>query len=233
MPTSFFDWSRFAPRLDIDLTGQQIQTMGDNVLWRKSTVCPNRMLVKQNHDLNCKLCDGRGFLFDAGTEIKAGFTSISVKQMWQTWGRFDVGTVMVTTPNANKLSWWDKLEHLDATIRYSEIIQRPTYGLEDKLKYVAIDVARLVDSLGKDYECGVDFTIPNGKVLWAAGLAPANESFYSISYTCHPHYIVLELPHQIRQKQATTGGRAVEAQDFPVMAVAKLEFLIEDESKTT
>lgn len=227
MPLATKNWSRFEALLDNNLTIHQIEQEGAPALWRKGVVCPNRIVGKNNHDLNCALCDGTGFLYDAGTEIKALTTSIGVKQMWEAFGRYDVGTSIISVNPANQISWWDMVEFPEATIRYSEVIKRDLVTGIDKLKYTPVAPVRFVDSLGTDYVIDTDFTFVNNTVQWITDPSP----YVSASYTCHPRYILLELVHHYRRSTVNHAGLKFQA-DFPLQAVAKLDFLIGDESKT-
>lgn len=231
MPLKGFDWGNLEANLDVRLTTQQIRSMGYNALWRKGMICPSRIVGKQNHDINCTLCDGIGFLYDREpTNAKVLVTSISVKQMYQTFGRFDAGMAMITTEPANKLSWWDSIEFTQSTARYTEAVQRAKVGVIDRLKYKVIDTVRLVDAKGRDYVKGTDYDITaEGRISWrASGQKPAPEAFYSIAYLVRPTYIVLDLIHVIRDSPSVRvpGSRGLSAAEFPVMGVGKLNFLL-------
>lgn len=208
--------------------------MGYDAVWKKGTICPNRMLKKEDHDINCKVCDGTGFLYESeGADIKAVITSIGLKQMWQTFGRFDVGMGIITVEPIHKISWWDLVEFPKSVIRYSQILQRGSDGkLIDKAKYPVVEMVRAVDPLGVDYTCGHDFDLTDeGKIDWnvVGGRKPKPSAFYSVSYLCHPRYIVLELVHQIRESQTRQSGPIVRT-EFPLQAIGKLDFLVGDES---
>jgi len=225
--------------MDAELSIAQIKGDGYEVIWKKSVPCPNRMLNKDDHDLNCTLCDGTGFLFDSGKVIKALMTSISLKQTFASFGRFDIGMAIITVEPEHKFSWWDSIELRknkcgdDVTIRYSEVLQRGKNTLVDKTKYQGVSAVRLVDASGVDYTADVDFKFTtDSKISWDVlnGSHPATGVFYSLSYLCHPRYVILDLAHQFRNarsRSADTKGLI----EFPVQGIGKLDFLIGDESK--
>lgn len=234
MPLVTKNWDNFQAVLDQSLSIQQVKSMGYDSIWKKGVICPNRLIKKEEHDLNCKVCDGTGFLYDnSGEMIKALVTSIGLKQMWQTFGRFDVGMGIITVSPEHRLSWWDMIEFPTSTIRYSQIMQRGSDGLfVDKAKYGVVEMVRAVDPLGVDFVCGHDFEITiDGKLDWnvQGGRKPSAGSFYSVSYLCHPRYIVVELVHQIRKSPSKQGG-VLQSTEFPIQAIGKLDFLIGDES---
>ena len=243
MPLANFDWSAFGPQLDPTLTLQQIKSMRYNTFWQKAMVCPNRIGEKLNHDLNCTVCDGTGHLYDDGEEAKMLVTSVSMRQMYATQGRIDLGMAMITTLPETQLSWWDKVTFTETTIRYTEVVQHVAgNGLSDKLKYAVVDdpdkrgVLRLVDQTGLAYTIDTDFSIDTlGRIQWTTD--PGN-IYYSVLYLRRPVYIILDVNHHARTLPAF-GARGINTRgpertiDFPVMGIGKLDFLMGDESKTT
>jgi hypothetical protein len=77
---------------------------------------------------------------------------------------------------------------------------------------------------------GVDFTITaDGKIDWAlgvaAGTAPAENSFFSISYYANPRYVVVDIPHAFRDTWIGTNVATPYFAPLPVNCMAQLEFL--------
>jgi hypothetical protein len=244
MPLAKTDWSAFGPQLDPTLALQQVNSQRYNSTWYQATVCPNRMVEKADHNLNCTVCNGLGHLYDAGTTIKMLVTSVSIRQMWATQGRVDLGMAMITTPPETTLSWWDKVTFNEATIRYTEVVQhQPINGLTDKLKYGIVDstnlnkrgVLRLVRQDGVDLTLDTDFSVVNGCIVWATD---PGSIFYSVLYFARPSYIIIDVNHQFRALPAF-GKRGINVRgpertvEFPVMALGKLDFLVGDESKVS
>lgn len=242
MPLAQRDWTAFGPQLDPTITIQQIKSMRYNSTWQRAMVCPNRIVEKNNHNINCKVCDGTGFLYDAGVAAKILVTSVSVRQMWQTQGRIDLGMAMITTMPETRMSWWDKFTFNESVIRYTEAVKHVAgTGTTDKLKYAIIDAAtdpgvlRLVDQTGHEYVYGTDFVVTDGKIVWAV---EPGDLFYSVMYLRRPSYIVIDVNHHFRTLPAFgaagLGGQALGPErtiEFPVMGVGKLDFLVGDESK--
>ena len=234
-----FDWSQFAPQVDPNLSAQQITTMGYNTLWERGMFCPNRITSKNNHNLNCTLCD-LGYIYDSGEAQKAVVTSISLRQQYESAGRFDAGMSMITMLPGVKLSWWDRLTLTESILRYTEPFTPPTPpSLVTHLRYAVVDsdafrgVVRLMGQSGTDYILDTDYSIQSdGSLLW---VATPTEAFYSVSYFIRPRYVILDMNH-VARSLPSFGPGAIQpsgvqtTQEFPVMAVGKLDFLIGDES---
>lgn len=228
------DWSGFGPQLDPNLVNQQFETMRYNVIWRKGMVCPRRMLDKDNHDLNCTVCDKTGYLYDTGVERKMLITSVSLRQMYQLSGRFDAGMAMISAAPTDRMSWWDKITLTETLVRYSESFEHKNAGTIDKLKYPIQDgavergVIRLVDQEGVEYALDTDYTIADGKIQWA--VAPTTGKFFSVAYLIRPTYIILDVTHHARTLPTGRGMGAEKTVQFPVQGVGKLDFLVTDEN---
>jgi hypothetical protein len=245
VPLASNDWQAFGAQLDPKLILQQVETMGYNVLWRRALVCPNRMVERTHHDLNCTVCDGTGFLYDEGTEQKMLVSSVSLRQAYQSQGRIDLGTAMLTAKPEVALSWWDKVTLRETTISFTEVVQH-TPGAPDKLKYRIIDteekrgVWRLVRNDGTPYTLDTDFSVDaDGRLIWT--IEPG-ACFFSIGYFIRPTYIVLDVNHHARTlpsfgprgiaQNVNPSGMSQRTIEFPVMALGKFDFLVgTEESK--
>lgn len=241
MPLDGFDWQKFGPTLDPTLTLQQVRSMRTNALWQRALVCPNRIVETNNHNINCTLCDGGGYLYDAGQPAKMLVTGVSVRQMWATQGRVDLGMAMLTTEPETQMSWWDKVTFLETTIRYTECIKHETKdGLTDKLKYAVVDapelrgVVRCTSSTGTEFTIDTNFTISaDGRLVWSTD---PGDIFYSVMYLRRPAYIILDLNHHFRSLPAF-GQNGINSKgpaktvEFPVQGLGKLDFLVGDESR--
>lgn len=242
MPLASTDWSAFGPQLDPTLTLRQIESMRYNSTWQKALVCPNAIVDKNSHDLNCTVCDGTGFLYDTGVEAKMLVTSVSVRQLWATQGRVDLGMAMITTLPETPMSWWDKVTFNETTIRFTERLKHsPNNGVVDKLKYPIVDteeqrgVLRMVRDDGTDLVLDTDFSITtDGKVQWAVD---PGDVFFSVMYFRRPSYIIIDVNHHFRTLPAFgprgIGKPGVERTiAFPIMGLGKLDFLLgTDESR--
>lgn len=231
MPLKQFDWSSFNPQLDAGLTAQQIRSMRYNCTWRRGMECPNRIGSDENHNVNCEVCDGTGFLYDDdGVPEKMLVTSISLRQQYQSFGRFDAGMGMITALPGTRLSWWDKVTFNESKIRFTEAFAPPKAGLTQKLKYLIVDetaergVLRLVSATKVKQRLGIDYSIVNGAIQWTS---KPSEKFFSVMYLIRPTYILLDISHHIRQlPTGKTFGKREQTTEFPILAAGKLDFLV-------
>ncbi len=88
---------------------------------------------------------------------------------------------------------------------------------------------------GNELVVGVDFAVTSdGKVDWAlgiaAGTAPTEGEYYSMTYFAHPRYIVANHPHVIRDTRTKKKSPTESLTHLPVKADCLLEFLRDRDS---
>lgn len=117
----------------------------------------------------------------------------------------------------------------------------PTWHLQvanqtrrDRLYYPAVDVEKLVDMRGEEYEQGVDFCIEDGQVVWNSNRWPGYQidvgrgAVYSIRYTYRPHWYCVRMLHEIRIAQVESlNGRII--QRLPQQALLAREHVFTNE----
>jgi hypothetical protein len=111
-------------------------------------------------------------------------------------------------------------------------------GPTDKLMYPLVMVEELVDSRGKWYQEGEDFTCEAGLLKWVPGHAPGTPRaeagtgvICSIRYRYRPYWYVKDLPHEIRVTQLEdpiTGVRHTVR--MPQQALLQREYVFENQS---
>lgn len=218
---------------DRDAFTAALANKGYAVTWEKAAYCPNRGAIsRREHKINCTLCDGSGFVYFDATDTRMLMTSMNLNQSFNAFGRWDSGTQMVTALPEMRLHPYDKLTLLNGVVRFQELLRRQPGTLRDRPKYTPLCIEYLswVDRDGAlaTFEEDVDFTIDSsGFLVWSTQVRrPDDNQLYSIAYTYRPQYVVVELMHQHRD--STIDGVHYE---FPVQAMAKLEYLVRDESK--
>jgi hypothetical protein len=209
-----------------------LRSKGYSVNWQQATFCPNRPrggLAPKDHSIDCKVCDGSGFLHFDECTTQMLMTGMSLNQNYFAYGRFDVGQVMVTALPTVRLHEWDRLVLNNGVARFHEIVLRQPETNADRLKYniLAVQHVAWMDRSGvlRRFHQDRDFLLRENRLVWTAAFLPDPLDYYTVAYTYRPRYVVMDLVHQHRESPVNGVH-----QEFPVQAVAKLEHLIRDES---
>lgn len=206
---------------------------GYNVCWEKAQYCP---FIKgpspRDHDINCKVCMN-GFIYFDPKPTQMLVMSATISQQYFAYGRFDTGKVNITAYPEFRVSFWDRITLCDSRVRFTELVVRQRSSLLDKLKFIPLCVERLVwadvftDATLKVATQGTDFTIATGgEIQWLTTNRPSADTVYSIVYHYRPQYVVLDLPHMLRDQKTPT-----KQSEFPISAVAQLAGFIREEGR--
>lgn len=227
-------WDAQVVDFDRDAFAKFIAAKGYEVVWEKAVMCPNvggGTLAPRDHDIACPFCDGFGFIYVDPCETKMLVSGVRLDQAYYAYGRWDHGVSMVTALPDYTISYNDRLTLKNGRVRMTERLLRSNGTDSDRLKYtpLTVDYVAWVDR-SKQLQravCGVAFEAENGYLVWYDGVPqPDATTYYSVAYTFRPRYVVQNLTHHHRV--STVAG---EHYDFPVQAIAKLDFLVRDESK--
>jgi len=220
---------------DRDAFTRFILDKGYSVTWEKAVLCPNvpaGTLAPRDHAMNCQICDnGLGFVYVDPIPTNMLMQGMKLNQSFFAHGRWDMGNMMVTALPEFQINYWDRLTLCNGVSRFTERLVRQLNETSDKLKYAPLCIEYLawVDRTGAlvTFTADTDFTISadGSSIEWTSNQPDAG-SFYSVAYKFRPRYVVLDLIHHHRD--STIKGTHYE---FPVQAVAKLDFLIRDQSK--
>jgi hypothetical protein len=216
-------------RVEFDLDGfeQQLDEHGYFVRWSKAMMCPNRDPDQEDHHvINCTLCDTNGFIYFDPKDVIVLVTSYGMKQLFMPESRYEPGTAYFTALPEHKLSFWDKIELLDASTRFSEVKRVVPVGLNYRFRYPVLSIEHLANDNGKPFSITSAIIQSDGSVTFSE--KPPG-SFFAISYFYHPTYIMIDMLHSVRDSRITVRSKDVEA-DFPTQAVGRLEFLVKDEA---
>lgn len=239
-PSAAGQWD---PRLDTqsvdfnrDAFTHFIVDKGYEVLWEKAVLCPNVPpggLAPRDHALNCNICDlGLGFVYVDPICTRMLMQGFKLTQSFYAYGRWDTGNMMVTAEPEYNIHYWDRLTIQNGVSRFNERLVRQPDTTSDKLKYGALCVEYLawVNRSGvlTPFTVDTDFIVSadGSSIEWLSSNQPDAGSVYSVAYKFRPRYVVLDLVHHHRD--STIKGQHYQ---FPVQAVAKMDYLIRDESK--
>lgn len=208
-----------------------IQKNGLAVTWEKALFCPFRTNepTPNTHDINCKTCNGDGYIYVQPVETKMLVSGATIEQVFYIQGRFDGGIAQISAMPGDLIGYWDRVTVNQSTIRYTQPVERLAKTTTDPLRYTALDVLH-VQYQDRVFTKDRDFRVKDNQIVWTSNKSarPPDGEFYTTLYTRRPVYIILNLQHQHREVPDTIAGTT---QQMPLQATAKLDFLVRDETR--
>src|SRR5690606_8578312 len=126
-----------------------IEQKGVNVKVYRTSYCPNVKSVDgAEHEIDCNLCNGSGFIDRNPVCVKAFFQNQELERMLDQSGQHDGNSVLVTFPIGVELQYFTLVELLDFTDIYFQRVMRKEGSDTDVLKYKACRVNMLIDKNG-------------------------------------------------------------------------------------
>lgn len=227
-------WQDNTVDFDRDAFTRFIADKGYDTIWEKAVLCPNvpgTGLSPRDHAIGCPICDERGFIYIDPVPTKMLMQGIRLSQSYYAYGRWDVGNMLVTAEPELTLDYNDRLTLLNGVGRFTQRMVRQLGAPADKLKYAPLcfHYVGWVDRSGAlaRFAQDVDFRVSEdgSSIEWSGASQPDAGSTYTVAYDYRPRYVALELVHHHRD--STVAGQHYQ---FPVQVVAKLDFLIRNES---
>lgn len=228
-------WQDNVVDFDRDAFTRFIEDKGYAVSWEKAVLCPNvpgTGLSPRDHAIGCPICDERGFIYVDPTPTKMLMQGIRLNQSFFAYGRWDVGNMLVTAEPEFTVDYFDRLTLGNGVGRFTQRLVRQPGLVADKLKYAPLcfHFVGWVDRAGAlvQFSQDADFRVSadGASIEWPDANQPDAGSFYSVCYDYRPRYVVLDLVHHHRD--STVEGQHYQ---FPVQAVAKLDFMIRNEGE--
>jgi len=216
--------------LNIEEIDNLVEDQGVYLLVTPSIQCPNRSdITSNNHVLDCPLCNGNQSLDITAQAFNAWgvIQSINLKADYAVQGRFDIKDALLTTKSGIRLWYWYKIEILDHTSIFNELVQRS--GATDKLRYVEKtninnDPVYLIGADGTAYVKGTDFTIAGQVLTWVTA-GPVEGSVYSISYPILPTFRVVEFLKENRYYYTDFHAAVKTPVQLPMHSVLRWDYL--------
>ena len=220
---------------DRDAFTKFIADKGYVVCWEKAILCPNvpgTGLSPRDHVIGCTVCGGTGFIYIQPCHTSMLMQGVKLNQSFYAYGRWDMGNMLVTAEPEFLIDYFDRLTLMNGVGRFTQRVARQPNATTDVLKYspLCIDYVGWVARDGTTlvaFQEGVDYAISADEtgISWGGTNQPDAGSFYSVGYTYRPRYVVQDLVHHHRD--STIDGKHYM---FPVQAVAKLDYLVRNES---
>jgi len=226
-------WQDNVVDFDRDQFTRFIADKGYCVTWEKAVLCPNvpgTGLSPRDHVMGCPVCGGGGYIYVDAVETKMLMQGIRMNQSFFAYGRWDMGNMLVTAEPEFTLDYFDRLTLGNGVGRFTQRLVRQPGAAADRLRYAPLRFRYVawVDRAGSlvPFAADVDFRVSadGAAIEWPGTNQPDAGSHYSVCYDYRPRYVVMDLVHHHRD--STVEGVHYQ---FPVQAVAKLDFLIRNE----
>jgi hypothetical protein len=212
-------WDVRDPKLKNDTDAQQrvdlrvedfdrmIEQKGVNVRVYRTSYCPNVKSVDgAEHEIDCQLCNGSGFIDRNPVSVKAFIQNQEMERMMDASAQHDGNSVLMTFPIGVELQYFTLIELCDFTdIYFQRVMRHPTNNV-DIIKYRACRVNMVIDQNNVEYFQDQDFKIdPNGNILWLVR-KPAANVIYTIHYEKHSQFRATRAMHVNRYTQYKAPG---------------------------
>lgn len=196
---------RLSNGIDPSKLDQEITDLGVRVRLYKSTLCPNmKSLESLDHDINCAVCNHNMIDF-CPKETIAIFQQQTLAEQFKVQGTFYIDEIQVTFLSGETLQPFARVELLDFSEDFYELIQRQVATDIDRLKYPACSVLAIFVVRGNlkiEYHFGTDFiTDVNGDIKWIAVHRPDDKEIYTIYYKFKPVFRAIKAVHRDRYSQ--------------------------------
>lgn len=199
---------------------------------------------------DCPMCNGQGYFYHSSQEIYALVTAAhGDMERFSVYGEYARAMASFTTNPEHQPQYLDRFTILDTSLVFRDHATRTANAIES-LRYPVVrrehdlewgvtprgvlyahkaDGARL-GVVGGELVETVDFDVTtDGKIDWTkgdiSGSAPTVGNRYTMTYYCHPVYVVMSFPHSIRATQTKYKRPDFMVQYLSVQSDARLEFV--------
>lgn len=206
-----------------------LEQKGARVRVFRTTYCPNvKSIDGAEHNIDCDLCNGSGWLDIRPIETIAVIQNQSFEKMIFSEGMFDGNSVAGTFNFGIDLQYFTLVELVDYPEIFYQRVKRQQGGV-DVLKYKAIAVNVLIDKMGREYFQDRDFILDiNGSIRWQPGKGPESGMIYTIHYECAMQFRAVRAMHVNRFTQVFSpeNGGQVKHIKLPEQWLLQKEFLV-------
>jgi hypothetical protein len=168
---------------------------GQNVQWRRATLCPCRNPQSGAARQSCPVCTGKGVIWDAPVSAWTGFAGAKVMKEWMASGAWQQGDVVLSIPSNSPLYVMglnDRVVLTATTVPFNAVL---THTGAEKLLYsvVSVDeVGWLASTTATAMTAGgIPTQNADGTLTWASGAPPAGQQ-YTIRGRANPQYFALQ-----------------------------------------
>lgn len=174
-----------------------LKAMGQNFSWRRANSCPCVNPSSGAAKQDCAVCDGRGVVWGAETDVRIGMTAQNSRKAPKDFGTYEAGDSILSIGSDQACygcGRYDRFRAKDSSNAFSINLRR---GFADKVRFPVKEFDRVFWL--NDAEQVVEGGLPTldeetGVLSWTSG-APPQGRFFSISGTrWDEYYAYLDLP---------------------------------------
>lgn len=185
--------------LTLDKQRAMIEGHGTQVVVFPVLQCPC-LLDDRQFSPTCTTCHGTGRFYPPATAFSTMLLlhQEDSRRTFEDAGTWTSGTIRASVLPGMRLCERDKVRLLDITDTFADEVL--TQGVDDRLRFSAGVVLRMVADRDRVYREGVDYALtPPSTVAWLpGGQAPAFFSQYSVKYDALPEYLVVNDTPRLR-----------------------------------
>ncbi|MNP11945.1 hypothetical protein D3C76_1041580 [compost metagenome] len=177
---------------------RHLANMGQEVKWHPAYGCACTNPNSGAPDPKCKICLGKGRLWEAARATVVGLCNQKTQAEWAKSGMWESGDLVVSIPADSPL-WnagqFDRVTALNARDRFSQPMQRgaPT----ERLLFVPESIERVFwrhPQTGLLVEGGIPTVAADGRLAWAAGEPPPGTTYSLTGWKFSEYFVFGDYP---------------------------------------
>lgn len=210
-----------------------IEAQGTYVRITPSMLCPNKTSLEDtNHNLDCPICLGDEVvdLCDQSVEDWAIIQSINLDKKFDVRGLFDMKDAQLTVRQGVRLFYWYKIEVVDFSSVFNQLIKRENGGDFDRARYKPAPSCDTpiycLDSENNRYYVNQDFRFDGDRrIRWLGLKRPETGSLYSLTYPILPTFRVIEMMHENRYYYTSFRKETKTPVNLPQQALIRWDYI--------
>lgn len=221
--------------LDVNAFESLIWQKGYEVLLEEARPCPCRSQDSGSPLATCQNCRGFGWMFLNPIKTKAIISGINKRPKYGVeWSEESIGTISATFMNTNRLNEMDRVTFVQSMSKRSEVLKVREYEgqMFVFLTYLPVEILDVfyfesaVTPLTRLDITEYDLN-ENLYILELNFVTPDNfNGSVTVTYTCHPTYHVIDLPHDLRTSIVVNSLGQGEKIDLPIQAILRKAHLV-------
>lgn len=167
--------------------------LGQDMIWRPSRACPCINPTSGAANPKCPQCSGKGRLWLAGVNAKAGMTAQQNIKKFGQMGLYEMGDATLTIPQASAMyeaDQFDRVVLLNSTERFSLVLKRG--GTAEKVyrtRILSVEPVFWLDGNGAVVTGGTPTMATDGTPSWTTGAPPDGTSYTITGVSCDEYFV--------------------------------------------